>query len=139
MTPKVFIDTNVWFSAFWGSENCQKIIGASINGKINAVISSQVLKELINNLHKKIPGALPALNTLLTNFPLTVIKDAESCPKKLEDYIEKKDRLIFASAYNFKADYFVTGNLKDFSVTNIHKLTAIKIVNPSELVKLIGL
>ena len=139
MIPKVFIDTNVWFSAFWGSENCQKIIRASINGKISAVISSQVLKELINNLHKKIPKALPALNTLLTNIPLTVIKDAESCPKKLENYIEKKDRLIFASACVFKADYFVTGNLKDFSVANIHKLTDIKIVNPSELVKLIGL
>lgn len=31
-------------------------------------------------------------------------------------------------------DYFVTGNLKDFSVTNIHKLTDIKIVSLTELV-----
>ena len=116
------------------SREIYSFIYASYNWPVHVLT-----EKLINNLHKKIPGALPALNTLLTNFPLTVIKDAESYPKKLENYIEKKDRLIFASALVFKADYFVTGNLKDFSAANIHQLTAIKIVNPSELVKLIRL
>ena len=34
---KIFIDTNIWFSFFYGSNNCEKLINAHAEGKIKAV------------------------------------------------------------------------------------------------------
>ena len=137
--PKVFIDTNVWFSAFYGSRNAEKLIKAHIEGKIKAVISQQVLEELVRNVEKKIPKAKDPLKDLLEAAPPSIIKDSLKISKAVGKWVNIKDQKIFQTAVNAKVDIFVTGNIKDFSAANLEKEFGIKILSPKKAVNKLGL
>lgn len=130
----VFIDTNVWFSAFYGSPNSEKIIKAHTEGKIKAVVSRQVLRELVTNINKKIPKAMAGLKKIMESAPPVVVNNADLISSLVEKGVHKKDQTIFQSAINSKSKLFVTGNIKHF---NIKSLSGIKIVTPKEAVGLI--
>ncbi len=134
MVSRVFLDTNVWFSALYGSKNCQKIIDAHTENKITAIVSEEVLTELLRNLKVKIPYAFALFERILINSPPEVISDPQEIPKQIEPLIHQKDQGIFAAAILANVDYFVTGNIKDFQRTKLQKLTKIKIMTPKELV-----
>ncbi len=139
ITLEVFIDTNVWFSAFYGSKTCQKVVGGHLAGKINAVISQKVLKELVKNLQKKIPRAIPNFQRTFINVPPKIVPDPLEINKNLKSLVELKDQKIFCSAYSAKVDYFVTGNIRHFQVKKLEKLTGIKILTPKQAVDLFRL
>ncbi|MEK7127127.1 MAG: PIN domain-containing protein [Patescibacteria group bacterium] len=130
--PRVFLDSNIWFSAFYGSQNCQKILEAGKNNKINLVISQQVLKETVRNIKEKIPAQLDNFKTFILDNPPEIFSDPETLSKKLEGLISVEDLPIFQAAQAAKVDYFVTGNTKDFKVTELKKLTKTKIVTPKQ-------
>ena len=109
--PRVFLDSNIWFSAFYGSQNCQKILEAGKNNKINLVISQQVLKETVRNIKEKIPAQLDNFKTFILDNPPEIFSDPETLSKKLEGLISVEDLPIFQSAQTAKVDYFVTGNI----------------------------
>lgn len=135
--PQVFIDTNVWFSAFYGSPPCDKLLKAHLNGEITAVISSQILTELVRNIKIKIPQALPSLEKLLKNAPPVIASDAENIPFSVNKFVDKKDTHIFASCLLTKTRIFVTGNTKDFDSQKILKKYKISVLTPREaLIKL---
>lgn len=129
--PLVFIDTNVWFSAFYSSPNCREIIKAHTEGKIIAVVSRQVLRELVSNINKKIPRAMVLLKRLMEFAPPMVVENADIISPKVTEYVHKKDQTIFQSAINSKSKLFITGNIKHF---NVKSLFGIKIVTPKEAV-----
>lgn len=135
----VFIDTNVWFSAFHGSENCQKILQGHIRGEIKAVISQEVLTELVRNIKAKAPKALAPLETFLRLSPPLIAKSSLQIPKKYRPLADKKDLPILLSAHLIGVRIFVTGNSKDFDSKKIEKTLGIKILNPGETVKLLDL
>jgi putative PIN family toxin of toxin-antitoxin system len=137
--PKVFIDTNVWFSAFYSSANSEKLIKAHINQKIKAVVSQKVLEELVTNIRRKIPSAMAPMQTLFESAPPVVIKNADQLDFKIKECVNDKDQMIFQSAVNSRAEYFVTGNLKDFKKDKIEKTYKIKIVSPKEAVERLNL
>ena len=139
MPPKLFLDTNVWFSALYGSQNCKILLRANAKNKITAVLSHEVLTELIRNLRKKIPHILPKFEKMLAAFPPNIIADPEKVPQKLVGLADSKDIRIFAAAIDAKVDYFVTGNIKDFKVQQLEKVTRIKILTPKEAVRVLGL
>jgi putative PIN family toxin of toxin-antitoxin system len=135
----VFIDTNVWFSAFYGSPNSEKIIKAHTEGKINAAISHTVLWELAKNINQKIPQAFRPLKKFLEYAPPMIITDPKTISENVRGLVEAKDQKIFQAAVNSKADLFVTGNLKDFNIPEIHKKFKIKVVSPQEAAKYLKL
>lgn len=135
MAPKIFLDTNVWFSALYGSKNCQKIIDAHTEGKITAVVSREVLTELLRNLKLKIPHVFAAFEQILISSPPEIITDPQEVSKQMKLLIHQKDQGIFAAAILAEVDYFVTGNIKDFQRTKLQKLTKIKIMTPKEAVE----
>ncbi|MDO8515604.1 MAG: hypothetical protein Q7S14_03830 [bacterium] len=165
--PKVFLDSNIWFSAFYGSQNCQKILESGKNNKmtllavnlqgitgsdplfgacsssphadevfagskIKLVISQQVLKETVRNIKEKIPAQLDNFKTFILDNPPEIFSDPETLSKKLEGLISVEDLPIFQAAQTAKVDYFVTGNIKDFKVAELEKLTKIKILTPKQ-------
>jgi len=136
---RVFIDSNIWFSAFWGSLNCRKILLSHRDNKIKAVISHQVIEECARNLRSKLPQELSNFTNMISSFPPLLVKDPEKINREVVNLIEKKDQPIFCSAMMAKVKYFVTGNIKDFSVEKLDKLTGIKIVTPKQLVELFKL
>lgn len=138
-TIRIFIDTNVWFSAFYSSKNCQILINAHREEKVCAVISELVLKELVRNVKNKIPDHFGDLRELFTNAPPEIVPDPVDIPKKLIKLVSLKDLPIFVSCLQNKVKYFITGNIKDFKVKQLKTLTGIKILTPKEVVLLLGL
>lgn len=132
---RVFVDTNVWFSAFYGSKNSEKILQAHIEGRIKSVISQEVLEELVRNIKQKVPDALGPLQKFLENSPPEVVRTSEKVPRAFKSLIHPKDQIIFNSAQKGKTSIFVTGNVKDFDREKLYKLTKIKILTPKEFVK----
>lgn len=130
--PRVFIDTNVWFSAFYSSKICEKLLKAHIDGRIKAVISRQVLNELVRNITTKIPQALPILEKFLKNAPPLIVADAKNIPSNLKDLVDRKDAGIFASYLSSRIPMFVTGNIKDFNTKKILKRYKIFVLTPKE-------
>ena len=136
---RVFIDTNVWFSAFYGSKTSEKLIKAHLEGKIKAVISQQVLEELVRNVSSKIPQALAPLKRLLEASPPEIIADPKHLPKKVKNLVHPKDARILTAAIQAKVMLFVTGNIKDFNVKLLKDGYGIKILNPSDAIKTLRL
>lgn len=138
-TPRIFLDSNIWFSAFYGSVNCQKLIKAHLEGKIRVIISSQVIEESIRNLKEKKPQVLASFQEMLLNNPPEIIKDPDNLGKKIKKLVDEKDGPIFGSALLGEATFFVTGNIRDFSVQKLEKATGIKVITPMEAVNLLHL
>lgn len=139
MPQKIFLDTNVWFSALWGSRNCQKLIGAHAEGTITAVLSQEVLKELLRNLKIKIPRVYDVFQKMILLHPPEIIEDPLKISQYIKSLVHEKDQGIFAAAVSAKVKFFITGNIKDFHVEKLKKITGIKIITPKEAVKLLKL
>lgn len=137
--PNIFIDTNVWFSSFYGSPNCQKLIGAHVDGKIKAVISRQVLVETVRNIKEKIPHTIPIFEKILIETPPYVIKDPVRVNKKIYKLVSDEDRVIMGAAISAKVKYFITGNVADFKKKEILSKFKIEILTPKQAVDILGL
>lgn len=137
--PRVFLDSNVWFSALYGSANCEKIIRAHIQETITAVISPQVLKESVRNLKEKIPHKLSVFQKLFFSYPPVIVPDPESINADIKDLVDPKDRPILMAAMLSGVDYFITGNIADFQRNKQKKIGNITILTPKEAIKVLGL
>lgn len=135
MPHRVFIDSNIWFSAFYGSKNCEKIIQAGRDGKIIHIISQQILKEIVRNLSEKKPDQLENFKNFIVNFPPEIVRDPKKILPDFKKLIAPEDTPLFMAAVLAKVDYFVTGNIKDFNVKKLEKLTGIKILTPAKFVE----
>lgn len=136
---RIFFDTNVWFSSLYGSENCQKLTDAHQDEKIIVVISPLVLDEVVRNVKKKIPDYFDDLQKYLLGYPPEVVPNPSNIPHKFIGLVSPQDLPIFVSAVQANVDFFVTGNIKDFQVDRLEKLTKIKIMTPKEAVKALKL
>lgn len=138
-TIRVFIDTNVWFSALYGSKNCQTIIEAHQQRILVAVISARVLDELIKNVEKKLPDQLLKLQTVLVSTPPEIVSNPTDIPEHLLSFVSLKDLPIFASAVQADVSFFITGNIKDFKRNNKNRIGKVTILTPREAVKTLEL
>lgn len=125
---KAFIDTNVWFSAFYGSANCQAILVDYTKGKFEAIISRTVVRELTKNLGNKFPKGLDLVGKFLALYPPEMVESVAEVSLSLRGLQE---------AYNAKVKYFVTGNIKDFDVVMIKKKLNIQVISPADFIKLL--
>lgn len=138
MKPQLFIDTNVWFSAFYGSPNAEALLKSHFENQIDAVISQQVLQELITNIKAKIPHQLSSLQQLLQSSPPIILKNATTIPRNLKSLVSPEDLPLITTAIQAKIPYFVTGNTKDFNIPQIQKKYPITILTPKQSLELTG-
>lgn len=136
---KVFIDTNVWFSAFYESANAEKILKVRVDKKVQAIISQTILDELVRNISQKIPRSVEPLRIFLEATPLLIIKGRESIRPEVIKLAHPKDRIILQAEIDSRVKYFTTGNLKHFNSTAILKKFDLKILSPIQVVKLLKL
>lgn len=139
MPPRVFLDSNVWFSAFYGSKNCERLVDAFKQEKISVVISQQILQETTRNFKEKIPFQLPNFKKFILGNPPEIVSDSESSSLIIKTLVAEEDQPIIAAAIVAKVDYFITGNIRDFQREQLEKLTSIKILTPKEAVKTLSL
>ena len=136
---KVFVDSNVWFSAFYKKGVASRLLEKLANKKYEVVISQLVLEEVAINIKKKLPSILPLVHNFFQQYPTVVIKNLSlKALKKHASLADKKDLPILTSALNYKCGYFVTGNIKDFEIGKIKKKCGLKILNPRKMLTLAG-
>lgn len=134
--PKVFIDSNVWFSAFYKEGVASRLLKKLDDEKYEVVISQLVLEEIVVNIKKKLPSVLPLVHDFLRQYPITVIKNPSSGTlRRFIGLADKKDLPILVSALKYQCDYFVTGNIKDFKTSRIRKKHGLEISIPREALK----
>lgn len=133
MKPSVFIDSNVWFSAFYKERICSKLLETIESSGWKVFISELGLEEVIKNIQLKIPSALLFFIDYLKENKITVLKNP-SITKLLhyKGLAEKHDLPILVSAIEYKCDYFITGNLSDFDLKKIKYKSKIIIMSPRE-------
>ncbi|MBI4225609.1 DUF4935 domain-containing protein [Candidatus Roizmanbacteria bacterium] len=136
---RVFLDANVFFSAFYGSENCERIIKAHQLEEIYLVTSKQVLEESLKNIQDKIPQVISSFKDFLMNNPPELLADPLKINPKIKLLVDKKDQPIFTSAILGKVKYFITGNIKDFKVKELEKVTGISVLTPKQLIERLNL
>ncbi|MDO8741746.1 MAG: PIN domain-containing protein [Candidatus Roizmanbacteria bacterium] len=139
MKSSVFIDSNVWFSAFYKEGSCSKLLRDIKSSGWKVFVSELVLEEVIRNIQLKIPHVLPFFINYLKENKVVVFKNPASKllvqHKKLAKF---EDLPIIISAFESKCDYFITGNIKDFNIVLINKIFKIKILTPTEFLKQIN-
>lgn len=133
---RAFLDTNVWFSAFYGSVNCQSILTLYVQGKYEAIISRTVVRELTKNLGNKFPKGLDLVGKFLATYPLEMVETAKELDSSIKGLADVKDLPILQEALNSKTDYLVTGNIKDFDVDKIKKKLGIQVISPADFTKI---
>jgi len=134
--PRVFLDTNVIFSAFRSAAGPPaEILRLHIDGRIEIVVSSQVLEELARAITAKLPAKIDALRRLLLSAPPEVVADPpQSEVDRWARLVNPVDAPIIAAAPAAEVDYFVTGD-RDFlaSATEI-PLLGIAVASPREFI-----
>lgn len=139
MPPRVFLDTNVWFSAIYGSDNCEAILRAAKHKSLIPVISGDVLDELIVNLKKKIPEAANSMQEIILNAVPELVSSPKMIPPSVKRAVVDEDQKIIAAAIASNADYFITGNIKDFKRNAHKKVGKVTVLTPKEAVKTLKL
>lgn len=139
MAPRIFLDTNVWFSAIYGSKNCEAILRAARQKSLIPVLSGDVLDELIVNLKKKIPEATHTMQEIILSAAPELVPSPNTIPLAVKRAVVDDDQKIIAAAIASNADYFITGNIKDFKRNARKKVGKITILTPKEAVRRLGL
>jgi len=136
---RVFLDTNVIFSGLYSSQGAPgAILRHFVEGRIQVVVSQQVLEEVIRTLKEKLPEALPALKRLLVNAPPEV--GADPSPEAITQWTKElhlADAAILAAAIAAKPDYFVTGDNHFLGNQAIKETASLNIVTPARFLKLL--
>jgi len=135
---KIFIDSNVWFSAFYKKGVCSNLIETLYKLNFEIVICELVLEEILKNIKEKIPEALPLVIEYLKIIKPTVVKNPKKeVVLKYKNLASLKDIPILISAFEYQCQYFITGNIKDFKVKLIEKELNLKIIKPAEFLRIL--
>jgi len=131
---KVFVDSNVWFSAFYKKGVASDLISKLLRKKFEIVVSELVLEEVIKNIGKKLPAALSLVYQFFRECPVTVIKNPKIRQiQRFAGLAQRKDLPILVSVLNYKCNFFVTGNKKDFKISSIKKQHNLLVLSPREM------
>ena len=135
--PRVFLDSNVIFSALYSPKGAPATIFRQfIDGKLTIVISQQVLEEVVQTLKEKLPDTIPYLRRLLINIPPEICEDP--APEEVNRWagvINADDAGIIAAAVASQPDYLVTGDKHFFSTHAIADESGLRIVTPGQFIR----
>jgi putative PIN family toxin of toxin-antitoxin system len=131
---RVFLDTKVIFSGLYSGRGAPGIIlEAFIRGEIQAVISQQVLEELVRTINEKLPAMLPVLKTILVDAPPEVVANSPlKAIKRWTGKLDLGDGSILAVAISARVEYFITGDNHLLDNQDIIKSAGIEIVTPAQ-------
>lgn len=130
----VVIDTNVLISYLWGSKNAEIIAELIFAGKIQPVISDEVVQELLTVGKRskfKERFSFDVLHTLCDAYrdiSLWVVPK-----KKIVVIADSKDNIFLECAFEANVDYLITG---DRHLLKIGNYAGIHIVTPTDFLRM---
>ena len=129
---KVFCDSNIIFSAIYtdltGSYP-SLIIKLAEKGLFQIYFSQLVELEVKYNITEKIPEKIHIAEKIFKKFKK--LKDVLLEIEILKNLTEK-DRIILSTAIYYRMDFFITGNIKDFSYLLNKKVGKTLIITPAD-------
>ena len=103
-------------------------------GRIQIVLSGDVITELIRELSRKLPAALQSVEQFLSDDTPEVIRDPTSEEiSRAATQVNARDAPIWASVLLSEPEYFVTGD-RTFAAEAQKASTEIVVLSPRELV-----
>src|SRR3970282_1010812 len=109
MTPRIFMDSSVLFSAANSSKrHSRDLILMSASGEITIVISSFVLQETNRNLSGLSRPPLEHLDQIIQNANIDIVDAAKQAVLDAAKLVVLKDAPIIAAAKTAKVNMLVT-------------------------------
>ncbi|MEM0201320.1 MAG: putative toxin-antitoxin system toxin component, PIN family [Candidatus Micrarchaeaceae archaeon] len=129
---KIVVDTNIFISAILFDGIPGKIIELGLEGKIQILISQEILEELTNVLQNKFNfqiDMVKSINSFIKEFVVIIY------PGKKIKVIQNKesDNRVLECAIEGKVDYIITGDIKHIQILKEYR--GIKILNPSQFLE----
>jgi predicted nucleic acid-binding protein len=134
MKPRVFLDTNIFIFAFeFPESNSGKIIDLLNQGKIEAVISQRVFKEIVNYFRKYYNKELADKfrRYILQSCSLVLEYDIKDSMAMLKNEIKEKDLEQIATVKKFGLKYLVS--------LDRHFEKFEEYITPKEFIKILGI
>lgn len=139
---KVFLDSNVILSGLISEKGAPRIILDLLSLKISRIVGltgEYNIMEIERNLARKLPTILPVYKRYFPKLDLEIVPlPAAADVEKYRGSIADKDVPVLVSAINGRADYLVTGDLKDFGKIRYSDEYPFKIVTPAEFLECIS-
>ena len=135
--PRIFLDSNVIFSGLYSSEGAPGIIlKLFVDGKLDVVISQQVLEEVVQTVKEKLPEALSSLRKLLISVTPEIVEAPPSREvARWSKIVSLEDASILAAAVLAKPDYLVTGDKDLLRNSSSAEKSGLAIVSPAQFLK----
>lgn len=134
---RVFLDSNVLFSiAYTGRDRSRSYLIYEIQalGLLTVCLSNLVCKEAFLNIRRKRPEAGQLLAELIDSSQ--VLADMSVDLGNAEtSRLPQNDRIILSTAVYHKADFFLTGNEKDFKGLYRRRVLGTLILKPGDFLK----
>lgn len=137
MTSRIFLDASVLFAAVYSSSgSARDLILLAVEGRIQVVISQDVLEEVQRNLSKKAPETIDVFRQLMRLIdPVVVADPAAAAVRAVEAYVVAKDAPIVAAAIATQPDYLVTYDRKHLlDPPEVAQKSGLTIVTPDVVV-----
>ena len=136
---RVFLDTNVLFSGLHSPRGApNRILEAAIAADMEAVVSMDVLQELVRNIRRKAPRLIGHLNRFLISTSFEVVADpAEQEVERWYDAGLGSDAPVIAAALGAGVDYVCTGDRRLLARGRADALSGLRVVTPAELVRVL--
>ena len=128
---RVTPDTNVLISALFYYGNERVVLEAAVEGRLQFVLSMEIIDELIRVLEKKfkVDPELTRDYVLRLNELSDIVTPRKLCSALVRD---REDVKIIECARSGHSDYIVSG---DRDLLSLKRYQQTKIVSPSELVR----
>lgn len=138
---RVFLDSNAILSGLLSDKASPRAILDMLSLKLpffTGITGKYNIIEIERNLTKKFPAAIPIYKEYIPklNLEIAPLPSPEEV-KRLSGHTAGKDVPVLASALNGRADFFVTGDKKDFASLMMKGKYPFKIITSAEFLDVI--
>jgi len=117
---RVMLDSNVLFSALLFPGEMMNTLMYKVTTEHQLVLSSYIIKELLEVTRRKFPDKITAMDILLSQLPYELVYTPEQPEPGLFAIRDMKDYPTLYSAISESVDVFITGD-KDFDEVDVEK------------------
>ena len=129
----IFLDSSVWIAATLSERGgSAEIMNRIINKKLQIVSSPDVFEEVTRNLNLKYPHKVQSFLVLFNSLHPILVQPDKTTVLKARKIINVFDAPILAAAMKAKCEFLITLDRKHFILSEISKITGIKILLPGD-------
>lgn len=135
MRLRVFLDSNVIFSALYGTSGPpRRLLLLAAEGAFDGLISAQVDREVCRNVGARIPRGEKLYRALRDETAIVIVPDPrpDTVCRLLALLTYAPDAMILGAAVEARADRFVTGDQRHIlSNERLHACMPFKLMSPA--------